>query len=531
MLPPNRSAMKPTLLILTALLALPLAAAERPNIVLMMVDDLGYSDFGCYGSEIETPHIDSLAEQGLRFRNFYNTAKCHSSRVCLLTGLWSDQAEDHDLSRGVTIAQVLREAGYATLMTGKWHLGGEPTDHGFQRYFGHLSGCTNFFNGDDTRELKGEKSFRLDGEPWNDFDEDFYTTNAFIDYAKTFVSDALEEDPERPFLLYVAHNAPHYPLQAPEPDVRKYQGRYLEGWDSIRQARYARQLEMGLIPAKWAAAPRPLHVPAWDELDEERKAWEDRRMATFAAMVDRIDQTTGELIEFLKQNGEYENTLIMICSDNGACPFERTSGKQYDPWDPRSYWCYDTGWSHVGNTPFRLHKQNQHEGGISSPMIAHWPAGISAEPGSITPQVGHLVDFMATCIDVAETEYPDAWPDTELEPLQGRSLVPIFRGETREPHDYLFFRFAENRALRRGDWKIVNHRGSKWELYDLASDGTELHDLAPYRPELVQDLSKLWHQVATEVCHLPAKRTEPVSAHEPPHLRKDGKPEFESAHQ
>ena len=521
--------MKFRILLLAALLPFAVAAADRPNIVIMMVDDLGYSDFGCYGSEIETPHIDALAENGLRFRNFYNTAKCHSSRVSLLTGLWSDQAEDRGLTRGVTIAQVLEKAGYATLMTGKWHLDDEPTDHGFQRYFGHLSGCTNFFNGDDTRELRGEKSFRLDGEPWNDFDDDFYTTNAFIDWAKVFISDSLEEDADKPFFLYVAHNAPHYPLQVIEEDFRKYENRYDAGWDSIRQDRYRRQLESGLIPDKWVLAPRPINVPPWDELDDEEKDWETRRMAAFAGMVDRVDQSTGELVEFLKEKGEYENTVILICSDNGACPFDRTSGEQFEPWDPRSYWCYDVGWSHVGNTPFRLHKQNQHEGGISSPLIAHWPAGMTTERGSVTDEVSHLVDFMATAVELAGTEYPDEWPDTPLEPLQGKSLVPTFKGEDREPHDYLFFRFSENRALRSGDWKIVNHRGSRWELYDLAADGTELHDLADRRPDLVEELAEIWRRTAEDLGYLPEERRRPVSDNEPPHLNKDGTPEFQSA--
>jgi len=515
--------MKSALFVLAALaLAAPVIAADdRPNVVVMMVDDLGYADFGCYGSEIETPNIDALAAGGLRFRNFHNTAKCHSSRVSLLTGLWSDQAEDRGLTRGVTIAQVLQKAGYATLMTGKWHLDDQPTDHGFERYFGHLSGATNFFTGD--------KTFRLDGEKWNDFGDDFYTTDANIDFAKQFVAESLESDPDKPFLLYVAHNAPHYPLQVPEEDFRKYERRYDAGWDAIRQARYRRQLESGLIPDEWALAPRPDLVPAWEELDAKQRDWETRRMATFAGMVDRIDRTTGELVDFLKEKGEYENTLILICSDNGACPFDRTRGAEFEPWDPRSYWCYDTGWSHVGNAPFRLHKQNQHEGGISSPLIAHWPAGLTAEPGSITPQVGHLVDFMATAIDLAGTEYPSEWPDTELEPLQGKSLVPILKGETREPHDFLFFRYEHNRALRRGDWKIVNHRGSRWELYDLETDGTELHDRAADRPELVEELASIWHKTAVDLGHLPPKLTQPVSDHAPPRLLKDGRPEFRNA--
>lgn len=492
-------------------------AAERPNIVLIMVDDLGFSDFGCYGGEIETPNIDALAANGLRFRNFYNTAKCHSSRVSLLTGLYCNQAGSNALNRGVTIAEVLGQAGYSTNMVGKWHLSKEPTDRGFDRYWGHLSGATNFFTGDDT--------FRLNGEKWDDFDEDFYTTDASTAWAKKFVSQSLEESPSQPFFLYIAHNAPHYPLHVREEDFRKYEGRYDEGWDAIRAARQKKQIEMGLIPDSWTPAPRPELVPAWDSMTEEDKNWESRRMAAFAGMVDRVDQVTGDLVAFLKEKGEFENTLIMICSDNGACPFDRTRGAEFEPWDPKSYWCYDTGWSHIGNTPFRLHKQNQHEGGISSPMIAHWPAGITAEAGSITTQTGHLIDFMATAIDVAETEYPSEWPGIELEPLVGKSLVPIFKGKEREPHDFLYFQFATNRAIIKGDWKLVTHRASSWELYKIHEDGTEMNDLAARHPEVVEELSKLWHDTATNVDRLKGSQAAEVSGKAPPRLKKSGTPE------
>ncbi len=497
------------------------ASAERqdprPNIIIMMVDDLGYSDFGCYGSEIKTPNIDKLASNGLRFRQFYNTAKCHSSRVCLLTGLYSDQAGDSKLNRGVTIAEVLKKAGYSTMMVGKWHLKKEPTDRGFDQYFGHLSGATNYF--------KGDKTFRLNGKPWNDFGKDFYTTNANIHFAKKFLTKALEQSPDKPFFLYIAHNAPHYPLQAPKKDYEKYQGVYNVGWDKIRQNRYNKQLKMGLIPAEWKLSPRPPLVPAWDDMSAEDKAWDNRRMTTYAAMVDKIDQTTGELIAFLKEKNIFDNTLILICSDNGACPFDRTKGKNLDPWDPNSHWCYDTGWSHVGNTPFRLHKQNQHAGGISSPLIVSWPKGLKTKPNSITTQPGHLIDFMATCIDLAKTSYPKSWPGIDLEPLQGLSLVPIFQGKQRTPHSSLFFRFATNRAIIQGDWKLVTHRMARWELYNIAKDGTELHDLASQYPEKVKELSKLWHQEAVEKCHLKGYIIDPVSDKAPIRLQKSGIPE------
>jgi len=502
----------------SVLLLIPSApAAERPNIVIMMVDDLGFADFGCYGSEIETPNIDALAAGGLRFRNFYNTAKCHSSRVSLLTGLWCDQAGAESMNRGVTIAEVLGKAGYSTAMVGKWHLGKEPTDRGFDKYFGHLSGATNFFTGDDT--------FRLNGEKWDDFGPDFYTTDATIAYAQRFLDEALEADPDKPFLLYVAHNAPHYPLHAREEDFRKYEKRYEGGWDELRTERQKRQVEMGVIPASWKSAPRPELVPAWDTLSEEDRIWEARRMAAFAAMVDRVDQKTGELIAYLKSKGKFDNTLIMLCSDNGACPFDRTRGKELEPWDPDSYWCYDTGWSHVGNVPFRLHKQNQHEGGISSPLIISWPAGLKTEPGSWTDEPAHLVDFMATAIELAGTEYPTTWPGIEVDPLQGKSLLPTFRGEDRDGHEFLYFHFSSNRAIRKGNWKLVTHRASRWELYDLSVDPTELNDLAAGHPEMVASLSELWHETAEKLERLSEKQRAPVSDKAPPLLKKSGGPD------
>ena len=365
----------------------------RPNIVLIMADDLGFADLGCYGAEIETPNLDSLASGGLRFSQFYNTAKCHSSRVDLLTGLYCGQAGAASLSRGATIAEALLPAGYATLMVGKWHLQDEPTDRGFQRYFGHLSGATNFFKGDD--------SFRLDGERFEVPAEGFYTTDAKTDYAIRFVSESLEADRERPFFLYLAYNAPHYPLHAPEEEVMKYRGKYRGGWAELRQQRYARQLELGLVPQKWKLSPQPDNVRDWESLSEQDKDWEDFRMAAYAGMVDRLDQGVGRLVAHLRSVGVFDDTLFMFCSDNGACPFERTRGKDKKPWDPESYWTYDTGWAHAGNTPFRWYKQNQHEGGISREMIVHWPAGMQVEKGSFTHENGHFIDFMATCVEVS----------------------------------------------------------------------------------------------------------------------------------
>ena len=479
-------------------------AATRPNIILIMADDLGFADLGCYGSEIQTPNLDSLAAKGLRFTQFYNTAKCHSSRVSLMTGLYCDQAGTTKLSRGATIAEVLGKAGYFTAMVGKWHLSKQPTDFGFQRYWGHLSGATNYFTGD--------KTFRLNGAPWpvpaTLNGRPFYTTHAVADFALEFLGEAAASG--RPFLLYTAFNAPHYPLQAPEEVVRKYDGRYDAGWDELRQARHRRQLQSGLLPAKWQLSPRPEHVPAWDSLSPQEQQWEADRMEVFAAMVDIMDQSVGRLVGFLKQKRLLENTLILFCSDNGACPFERTRGRYLKPWDPKSYWTYDASWAHVGNTPLRLYKQNQHEGGISSPLIVHWPAGLKTASGDITDQPGHLIDFMATFIELARATYPKQIGERQIDPLQGRSLVPIFCGQTRPPHPTLYFHFGTDRALRQGPWKLVSAKLGRWELYDLCEDRTELNDLAGREPKRVATMAAEWFRIAKDVDRLKGRSLAPV---------------------
>ncbi len=477
------------------------AADERPNIVLIMVDDLGFSDFGCYGSEIETPNVDALAREGLRMSQFYNTAKCHSSRICLLTGKYPFQAGNAKMDKAITVAEVMQQNGYFTAMAGKWHLDQQPTDRGFMRYWGHLSGATNYFVGDGT--------FRLNGESWSDFGDDFYTTDVNVDFAKQFIDEGIESG--KPFFQYIAFNAPHYPLQAKKADIAKYKGRYAAGWDEIRKQRYAKQLNEGVIDPSFKLSSRPDYIPAWDELNDEERAWEEARMEVFAAMVDCVDQNIGRLVKHLKDKGVYDNTLILLCSDNGACPFDRTQGKQLDPSDPKSYWCYDVGWAHVGNTPFRWYKQNQHEGGISSPLIAHWPNGLKAEAGTISHQPGHLIDLMATCMDVADAKYPDELDGKRTTPIQGVSLLPILKGQQRKGHEWLYFQFSDNRALRRGDWKAVSAEGGCWELYNIAKDRSELNDLAAEQPELTEELSGLWHTAAEQVDQAPQKFRKPVA--------------------
>lgn len=481
------------------------AFAERPNILLMMVDDLGFADFGCYGSEIETPRIDQLAEEGLRFTQFYNTAKCHSSRVSLLSGLYCNQAGNESLSRATTIAAVLGNAGYFSTMSGKWHLKGTPTDFGFERYWGHHSGATDFFVGDDT--------FHLNGEKWNDFNDDFYMTDANVEWAKKFIGEALEQD--KPFFHYIAFNAPHYPLQAPKEDIRKYLGRYDSGWGAIRKERFAKQKALGIFPADMELPELPGHITEWEKLNDHQREFESFRMAIFAAMVDRVDQQIGVLLDWLEEKGELDNTLIILCSDNGACPFERSKNINIPPWEGRSFYLYDASWATVGNTPLKHYKQTQHEGGISSPLIVWWPGKIK-EPGRWERSAGHLIDIMATCVEVGGAEYPTSG---NVEPLMGKSLVPLFQGQERVAHEELYFEFGGCRALRMGDWKLVSFYQHQWELYNISSDRVEQNDLALKYPERVEAMSARWHEMAKNLDRLPKKKVKPVKDEPSPENR------------
>lgn len=478
-----------------------------PNILLVLVDDLGFSDFGCYGSEIQTPNINQLAKNGLRFTQFYNTAKCHSSRVSLLSGLYCTQAGDESLSRATTLAEVLGEAGYFTSMAGKWHLDRQPTDFGFQRYWGHLSGATDYFHGDST--------FRYNGEPWQDFDESFYTTDANVDFTLEFLDEALASG--KPFFHYVAFNAPHYPLQAPRAEVEKYSGVYDAGWDQIRKQRFERQMAMGIFESSMELPPLPEHMIPWDSLSSRQQEFESFRMSVYAAMVDRVDQNMGRLIDYLEQKGVMQNTLIMICSDNGACPFERSRNLEIPPWKGGSFLLYDASWATVCNTPLRHYKQTQHEGGISSPLVVHWPGHIK-NTGQWERSPGHLIDVMATCLDITGSSYPKR---EGLQPLQGRSLLPLFEGEGRAPHEELYFRFGSCRALRKGDWKVVSFYGSRWELYDLSKDRFEQHNLAAQHPALVEELSARWYTLAEHTDLLEEKNRKPVSDQAPVYTHRE----------
>jgi arylsulfatase len=459
---------------------------SRPNIVLILADDLGFSDLGCYGGEIKTPNLDRMAAEGLRFSQFYNCAKCSPTRHSILTGLYHQQADVGEGRNCVTIAEVLQRAGYTTLATGKWHVGSTPMERGFERYFGMLGGACSYFVPD--------KTFRLDREPFTTNDRNFYTTDAFTDYALEFLDGAGRR--EKPIFLYMAYNAPHYPLHALPGDIAKYRGKYIKGWDIVRQERYRRLIRMGLINKKWAMSARGLdkhksfsNIPAWERVDDKRA--EDLNMAVYAAMVDRMDQNIGRILKKLRALKVEDNTLVMFLSDNGGCPYERNHTKDIAPGPAESYRTYDSPWANVSNTPFRLYKRFNHEGGNATPFIVHWPRVIK-KGGAITHQLGHIIDVMATCIDAAGTQYPSHYKERKITKLEGKSLLPIFDGRKRKGHDAIFWEFMRNKAVRQGKWKLVTVGDNPWELYNMETDRTELNDLSGQMPEKVEELAGLY---------------------------------------
>lgn len=491
-----------SLLFIAHLSTMSVNAADRPNIVVIMVDDLGYSDLGCYGSEIDTPRLDKLASEGLRFSQFYNTAKCHSSRVSLLTGQYCIAAGDTGMGHAVTSAEVLRKSGYFTAMTGKWHLKKEPTDFGFDRYFGHLSGACNFF--------KGDKTFRLNGKPWQVPDRGFYTTVADVDYALKFLAEARATN--RPWYLYIAFNAPHAPLHALPEDYAKYKGRYDAGWDVVRAARAARQKEPGLLPKSLRSSPRPKHIPAWKDMERWRQKYEANKMTTLAAMIDRVDQEVGRLIDDMKAHDEFNNTLILFVSDNGACPYDRRRPLlDVEPTNGDISLGDSTGWAWARNTPFRYYKQNQFEGGISTPAIVHWPAGLKTQRGSITHQPAHLIDVLPTLAEVSESRLPAEWPGRALRPVSGISLAPAFRGKTLKRGKPIHLLFSDDRGLRDGDWKAVSFRREAWELYNVAEDRTELNNLAEKEPGRLKEMVAEWTRMARNVLHAQPRSYAPAT--------------------
>ena len=504
---------------LLALLALcaSAGAAPKPNIVVILVDDMGFSDLGCYGSEIPTPNLDALAQNGLRFTQFYNTARCCPTRAALLTGLYPHQTgvgwmtddqnqpgyEGRLNDRCVTMAEVLRPAGYLTAMTGKWHVGQNhgvtPKSRGFDRSLNAVAG--GFFFADSPRAelfLDGEKLAKDDPR----LPKDWYSTDLWTTFGLKFVDDALAA--KKPFYLHLCHNAPHFPLQAPKAEIEKFLGQYRIGWEEVRARRYARQLEMGLIDKQWTNAPRPSAIKAWKDVPAEEQKRFDHLMATYAAVMSRMDKAVGDLVDGLRKRGVLDDTLILFMSDNGGNAEAGAKGRtEGDPSNSGSQWFCGESWAYAQNTPFRLYKHFNHEGGISTPLIAHWPAGIAAK-NEFRRQPGHVIDVMATVVDVAGAVYPQEFNGKAIRPMEGRSLVPAFADKP-IVREAIYWEHEGNAAVRQGDLKLVRQgRDGPWELYDLKVDRTELHDLAQSQPEKAKELAALWKAWAERAQVLPA---------------------------
>ncbi len=530
-----------------------LSADTRPNILLIMSDDMGFSDIGCYGSEIHTPNLDRMAANGLRYTQFYNGARCCPTRASLLTGLYAHQTGvghmlgDRGLSgyrsglnkNCVTIAEALTTSGYRTYMSGKWHVTTHtkpegpkdnwPLQRGFEKFYGTIIGAGSFY---DPHTLCRQNTFIT---PVNDPEykpETYYYTDAITDNAVQFLNDHYNDSASEPFFMYVSYTAAHWPMHALPEDIKKYEGDYDAGYDFIRRRRFERMKQLGVIDQHTQMSP-----PSGNWETTPHKEWEIKCMEVYAAMVDRMDQGIGKLLDTLEAKGSLENTLIMFLQDNGGCAegfgrgenvnanwlkaiTDRTPmGKdelQPTLWPPMktrdglpvqggpgvmpgpadTYVAYGRNWANVSNTPFREYKHWVHEGGISTPFIVHWPARIK-DSGSLRKQPGHLIDVMATCMEVSETTYPGQYNNRDIQPMEGVSLLPNFLGTPIE-RDYIAWEHEANCAIRIGDWKLVRKGRmrtgelSAWELYDLGMDRSELNDLAGKHPERVQDMEKRW---------------------------------------
>ncbi|HQR34384.1 MAG TPA: arylsulfatase, partial [Blastocatellia bacterium] len=525
----------------------------RPNIIIVMSDDMGFSDLGCYGGEINTPNLDALAADGLRFTQFYNMARCCPTRASLLTGLYPHQAgvghmmedRNHDGYRGdlnrnsATIAEVLRPAGYATYAVGKWHVTpGQnaeklaqthnwPLQRGFDRFYGTIHGAGSYW--DPSSLVRDNKLITA----FNDTEyqpEKFYYTEALSDNAIRILSEHKQRSASKPFFMYLTYTAAHWPMHAPEKDIAKYRGKYDQGYESIRRARQEKARQLGLIDPRWQLSPQ---AEDWSKV--ENKPWESAGMEVYAAMIDNMDQGIGRIVAELKRQGQYDNTLIFFLQDNGGCaetngrattaanPYKTRPDKPvYGPMskdDPQynsapkqtrdgrpvmmgqgvmpgpddTYMAYGRGWANVSNTPFREYKHWMHEGGISTPLIVHWPKGIPKnQRNKLIQSPGHLIDLMATAVDVSGAKYPTTLNGQKIHPMEGVSLRSVFSGKALNRPQPIFWEHEGNRAIRDGKWKLVAKENKPWELYDIETDRTEMNDLAAKQPERVKELAAKW---------------------------------------
>ena len=501
--------------------------ALRPNIILIMADDMGFSDIGCYGGEIQTPNLDQLAEDGLRYTQFYNTARCCPTRASLMTGLYAHQTgmgamtrptplrgyQGHINRNCVTIAEVLKQTGYATFMSGKWHLTEDknklvtgskhnwPRQRGFDRFFGTIAGAGSFYT---------PQTLTLDNAPITEFPKDFYYTTAIGEHGAQFIREHGADEKDQPFFLYVPFTAPHWPLHALEKDIKKYRGKYLKGWDAIRAERHARQLKMGLVDQRWPISARHERAPAWETLDKAKQKEMDERMAIYAAMIDSMDQAIGHILKAVADLDQTQNTMVLFLADNGGCDesglygFERKKGGKLGT--DSSFASYGLCWANASNTPFQFFKKDNHEGGIASPLIVHWPEGIKQKAhGKLRHEPTHVIDIMATAVQLAGAEYPARFRGHDILPQEGLSLLPTFEDKPLD-RTALYWEHVGNRAVRSGDWKLVANtrfRKQEWELYNLRTDRTETVNLFNQREDKAQELKTLWQAWATRAYVLP----------------------------
>ncbi len=517
---------------------------EKPNIVLIMCDDMGYSDIGFFGSEISTPNIDQLANEGLVMTNFYNSGRCCPSRAALMTGLYQHQVGVGDMLQNdglpgytthlrqncVTIAEVLKENDYHTMISGKWHLGHKepywPMKRGFQKQYASTSTTGHYFGIAEGRTYVIEDKWVEPPGEWiqagktryklfkNEDGSQWYATDAYTDRAIGYIEELRDSLPEKPFFLYLAYTAPHWPLHAFTEDIAKYKGVYDIGWDSLRNLRHQNMIDNEIVDPAWDLSKRNERVQEWESLPDSTKAYYASLMEVYAAMVDNVDQNVGRLISKLEESGDLDNTLILFLSDNGGCHEPIHRGKPgATPGSPDSFDGYEYAWANASNTPFRWFKHWMHEGGISTPFIAWYPSMIEA--GTRNENIAHIMDIMPTLVEFTGSEYPEVYRDSTILPTEGISLLPVFEGEEEfEGHDVLFWEHEGNRAVRQGDWKLVSLFNYKentpepWELYNIKEDRTETNDLASKRPEKVTELSKLYNEWADRTNVLPFEKVQ-----------------------
>ena len=492
--------------------------SDGPNIIYIIVDDMGYSDLGCYGGEIDTPNIDSLAAGGLSFRHFYNNAKCETTRSSVMTGLYHGRGTG--TSAGATLAEALKPVGYQNYAVGKWHLGagaGIPVRQGFDHFYGIYGGFADYFPAGIGTNVKRDtatnnefvsaypdSSFSTSTgtlSTQNSFPADYYMTDGFGDNAVSFIQDSVTNHPDKPFFLYLAFNAPHTPLQAPIDLINKYRnnGTYDAGWDQLRQEKWERQKALGLVDPEWKLPELRDDIPQWSQLTAAEREQEIHRRAVYAAMMDSVDQNVGKVLQQLADSGIADDTLVIFTGDNGAQAFDNTSNRNQSPSAQDSRWSMGPAWAAFSNAPFRYYKQSQHQGGICTPLIARWPNTIA--PGTMTDQPGHVVDIMATFVDIADADYDSLTKDNgqPVPPMDGASLLPIFEGDTRPVADFWGFEFGSSDfGVIQGDWKLVAFSSGPWRLYDLKNDRTETDNLRFENPDKVEELATLYDMWAID---------------------------------